>query len=739
MESATVDVKQPGIGGVPLEQYRLAFERHPHPMWVFDVDTLAFIDVNAAAIAHYGYSREEFMAMTVSDIHQLDELRPVDRRRAAHQHANGSAGVWRHRTRSGSLIDVELSSQELTFAGRHARVVLANDVTERQRAESAQRAQLAVARSLAEASSVEDASASVLEALGTTLSWDAAELWTLDPGASVLRLQASWSRPAGGRTTDGAAPARRRSDLHRAAAVPVLSGEDRLGVLEFFVLAPRDVDDALLETLTIASAQLGQFLTRKQAEQELAHQALHDPLTGLPNRTLLLDRLEVALAHSRRHGTSVAVLFLDIDNFKLINDGLGHRAGDELLCSVADRIRHVLGPADSVARFGGDEFVVIADQIERAQDAIALAQRINSVFGNSFLLEGGEQVVSTSIGIALTSGSAQQAEDLLRDADAAMYRAKARGRGRYEVFDEVMHARMLGRLRTENDLRAALRSDELGVFYQPIVELDSGGVEGVEALVRWEHPERGLLVPGDFISVAEDSGLIVPVGKWVLTEACRRAAAWQRTRGNRPLFVSVNVSPTQVTRGSLVDDVAAALAESGLEPSLLKLELTEKALIEDPDSLGETLEQLKALGVSLVLDDFGTGYSALGYLSRFPIDALKLDRSFVGRIGAGPRHSAIVQAVLDMARALGIAVVAKGVETSAQAERLRRMGCEYAQGFYFSAATAGEDLRALLSVGGLPFSDAHIEDAVLPEPAPARRRWARVFSRPLVSSTTQPT
>ena len=295
---------------------------------------------------------------------------------------------------------------------------------------------------------------------------------------------------------------------------------------------------------------------------------------------------------------------------------------------------------------------MIADQIERAQDAIALAQRINSVFGSSFGLEDGEQAVSTSIGIALAGGNGQTAEDLLRDADAAMYRAKARGRGRYEVFDEVMQARMLGRMRTENDLRAALRSDELGVFYQPIVELDGGRVAGVEALVRWQHPERGLLAPGDFISVAEDSGLIVPIGTWVLTEACRRAAALQGTCSDRQLFVSVNVSPTQIIRGSLEEHVAAALAETGVKPGLLKLELTENALIEDPDSLGETLEKLKALGVSLVLDDFGTGYSALGYLSRFPIDALKLDRSFVARISAGRHHSAIVQAVLDMARAL---------------------------------------------------------------------------------------
>jgi diguanylate cyclase (GGDEF)-like protein/PAS domain S-box-containing protein len=732
MESATVDAKQPRIGGVPLEQYRRAFEHSPHPMWVFDVDTLAFIDVNNAAIAHYGYSRDEFMAMTVSDIHQLDELRPLDRRRAARDHANGSPGVWRHRTRNGSLIDVELSSHELAFEGRRARVVLASDVTARQRAENAQLAQLAVARSLAEATTVEDASASVLQALGTTLGWDAAELWTLDRGASVLRLQASWTRPSG----DGVAYTHSE---HRAAAVPVLSGEDRLGVLEFLALTPRDVDDALVQTLTIASSQLGQFVTRKQAEQELAHQALHDPLTGLPNRTLLLDWLEVALAHSRRHDTSVAVLFLDIDNFKLINDSLGHRAGDELLCSVADRIRHVLGPTDTVARFGGDEFVVIADQIERAQDAIALAQRINSMFSSSFPLEDGEQVASTSIGIALASGSTQKAEDMLRDADAAMYRAKARGRGRYEVFDEVMQPRMLGRLRTENDLRAALRSDELGVFYQPIVELDGGRVAGVEALVRWQHPERGLLTPGDFISVAEDSGLILPIGTWVLTEACRRAAALQRRCGGGQLFVSVNVSPTQIVRGSLEEHVATALGETGVEPGLLKLELTENALIDAPDSLGETLEKLKALGVSLVLDDFGTGYSALGYLSRFPIDVLKLDRSFVARIGAGPRHSAIVQAVLDMARALGIEVVAKGVETSAQADHLRRLGCEYAQGFYFSAATAVEDLRALLSVGGLPFADAQVEGAVSPARSRGGRRWPRMFGRPLVPSSTQST
>jgi diguanylate cyclase (GGDEF)-like protein len=480
-------------------------------------------------------------------------------------------------------------------------------------------------------------------------------------------------------------------------AIPIVGSDGVLGVLEFFNRSRRPIDDGSLRTLTIASAQLGQFLERKRAEQALAYQALHDPLTGLPNRALFLDRLQISLANSRRRRGAVAVLFLDIDNFKVINDSLGHRAGDELLSMVATRITAALRPGDTVARFGGDEFVVLAEQISGVQDAVVIAERISSTFNEPFSLELGENFVSASIGIALSGSSSEEAEDLIRGADSAMYRAKDRGRGQYEVFDELMHARMLGRLRTEKDLREALRRDELTLFYQPVVKLPDGNVVGVEALLRWNHPERGLLEPAEFVPLAEDNGLILPIGRWVLLEACRQAARWRQARpGMPPISVSVNVSAMQACHGSLDRVVAEVLRETGADAHMLKLELTESVLLEETEGLHETLRNLEARGVRLVLDDFGTGYSALGYLHRFPIQGLKIDRSFVEGIESDRKRTAIAQAVIDIARALDIEVVGEGIECSRQAELLFELGCNFAQGFHFAAPAPAEQITALL-------------------------------------------
>jgi EAL domain-containing protein (putative c-di-GMP-specific phosphodiesterase class I) len=331
------------------------------------------------------------------------------------------------------------------------------------------------------------------------------------------------------------------------------------------------------------------------------------------------------------------------------------------------------------------------------QDAVVIAERISSTFNECFSLELGEVFVSASIGIALSGSSPEDAEDLIRGADSAMYRAKDRGRGQYEVFDELMHARMLGRLRTEKDLREALRRDELTLFYQPVVDLPEGNVVGVEALLRWNHPERGLLEPAEFITLAEENGLILPIGRWVLLEACRQAAHWHRTRpGRPPISVSVNVSAMQACHGSLDRLVDEVLRETGADAHMLKLELTESVLLEDTEGLHETLRNLETRGVRLVLDDFGTGYSALGYLHRFPIQGLKIDRSFVDGIESDCKRTAIAQAVIDIAKALDIEVVCEGIECPRQAELLFELGCNYAQGFYFAAPAPAEQIARLL-------------------------------------------
>ena len=720
---------------VPLEQYRLAFERNPQPMWVYDLDSLRLIAVNDAAIAHYGYSRAKFLSMTIRDLRPGDELPSLEDNLRAGSHGFERSGGWRHRKKDGTIIDVEIVSHELTFAGRRARVVLATDVTARRSAENAQRAQLVVAQRLVDSTTIDEAGPKLLDALGSTMGWDAATIWRVDGTSEVLRFDTFWSVPTADpgltaelehslrsatfRSGDGwaglawqtgepvceengppvevcpGAAALRRASLHRTVAIPIVGSNGVLGVLEFFTRIHRPIDDGSLRTLTIASAQLGQFLERKRAEQALAYQALHDPLTGLPNRALFLDRLQISLANSRRRRGTVAVLFLDIDNFKVINDSLGHRAGDELLTMVATRITAALRPGDTVARFGGDEFVVLAEQISGVQDAVVIAERISSTFNEPFSLELGENFVSASIGIALSGTSPEDAEDLIRGADSAMYRAKDRGRGQYEVFDELMHAQMLGRLRTEKDLREALRRDELTLFYQPVVDLPDGNVVGVEALVRWNHPERGLLEPAEFITLAEENGLILPIGRWVLLEACRQAARWRRARpGMPPISVSVNVSAMQAVHGSLDRVVEEVLRETGADAHMLKLELTESVLLEETDGLHETLRNLEARGVRLVLDDFGTGYSALGYLHRFPIQGLKIDRSFVDGIETDRKRTAIAQAVIDIARALDIEVV--GIECRRQAELLFELGCNYAQGFYFAPPAPAERITRLL-------------------------------------------
>jgi diguanylate cyclase (GGDEF)-like protein/PAS domain S-box-containing protein len=723
---------------VPLEQYRLAFERNPQPMWVYDLDMLTLIAVNDAAIAHYGYSRAEFLAMTIKDLRPSEEHPALDRNLNAGGGGFERSSGWRHRRRDGSIIDVEIVSHELTFAGRRARVVLATDVTARRSSENAQRAQLVVAQRLVDSSTIEEAGPKLLDALGSTMPWDAAVIWRLDDEASKLRFDTLWSVPtadpadtaqlehalraatlrkgvgwagvaweSGEPVCEENAPAAelcpgaaalRRAGLHRTVAVPIVGSDGVLGVLEFLNTTPRPIDDGSLRTLTIASAQLGQFLERKLAEQALAYQALHDPLTCLPNRALFLDRLRVSLAQSRRRSSTVAVLFLDVDNFKVINDSLGHRAGDELLSMVATRITAALRPGDTVARFGGDEFVLIADQIDGVEDAVLIAERIAATFTDPFSLALGEHFVTASIGIALSEGGAQDAEDLIRSADSAMYRAKERGRGHYEVFDELMHARMLGRLRTEKDLRAALRRDELMLYYQPVVDLPTHSVVGVEALLRWNHPERGMLAPGEFIGLAEENGLILPIGRWVLHEACRQAAQWRQSRpGAPPLSVSVNVSALQASHGSLDRVVEEILLETGADARMLRLELTESVLLEESESLHVTLDNLGAQGVALVLDDFGTGYSALGYLHRFPIQGLKIDRSFVDGIESDRKRTAIAQAVIDIARALDIEVVGEGVESPAQASLLHQLGCNYAQGFHFARPAPAAQITSLLA------------------------------------------
>jgi diguanylate cyclase (GGDEF)-like protein/PAS domain S-box-containing protein len=486
----------------------------------------------------------------------------------------------------------------------------------------------------------------------------------------------------------------------RSGLTVIIDGPDRpFGVLGVQSLTPRDFGPDDIDFLQSLANVLADALQRQTTEDRIRHRALHDALTGLPNRVLFLDRLEHALARLRRRDTKAAILFLDFDRFKLINDNLGHQVGDELLAAAAPRLRQAVRASDTVARFGGDEFGILLEDISGEREAVETAERIASVFTRPFVLAGSEHFVTTSIGIALAQGG-ELPEELIRDADAAMYRAKERGRARYELFDEVMRVRAIARLRVENDLRQALERDELGLVYQPLVSLIDRSIIGVEALLRWEHPRRGLILPSEFIPVAEEDGLIEPIGVWVLERACRQAADWHQLRPDAaPIGMSVNLSAVQVANRNFPGVVARVLRATGLDPASLSLEITESVMLRDAESPTEALPALKALGLHLILDDFGTGYSSLGYLTRLPIDAVKIDRSFVNGLGTESRDSAITEAVIAMSNALSLQVIAEGVETTRQATELSRLGCGLAQGFLFSPPLPAAEITRLLEAG----------------------------------------
>jgi len=485
-------------------------------------------------------------------------------------------------------------------------------------------------------------------------------------------------------------------ELEDAAQIHIGPAESRLGFLRVEGASSLTADDTAF--LQATANVLADAIERLRVEDDMRHQALHDPLTNLPNRTLLADRLTHALRRAMRGGC-VAVLFLDLDQFKLINDSRGHRAGDELLRAVAARLSTVMRAGDTVARFGGDEFCVVCEDIHDAVDAMRVAERIIAALERSYTLSSGEHFATASMGIALADGPGRPAEDLIREADAAMYRAKAQGHGRFALFDEIMRGDATERLLLDHDLRHALEvEDELVAHYQPIVGLPDGEIVAMEALVRWHHPVRGLVAPGEFIAIAEESGAIHALGARMLEHACSQAAHWREHLGDRPFRVSVNLSPRQISEPRLAEGVAGVLARTGLPATALALELTESALMEESELVAENLRGLKALGVGIVLDDFGTGYSSLAYLRRFPIDAIKIDRRFIAGLGRNTDDTTIVEAIVRMAAGLRIDVVAEGVETREQAAILDAMGCPHGQGYLWSRAVAPAQASMLLGL-----------------------------------------
>lgn len=531
-----------------------------------------------------------------------------------------------------------------------------------------------------------------------------------------------------------------QTGFRAAFAFPVLVGNEVTAVLEFFSPQMLEPDDALLKLMLQVGTQLSRVVERRRNERRLIHDAAHDGLTGLPNRALFLARLQHAVLRRKRNAAfKFAVLFMDLDRFKIINDSLGHRAGDQLLIQVGKRLSTVsrcgdmlarperqggLGDSageDTLARLGGDEFTLLLGDTQDVSDAVRVAERINTMLQPPFIIDGQEVCISASIGIAASAPNYHTAGEVMRDADLAMYRAKTLGKARYEIYDQTMHAQAVQRLELETALRRALQDKNFVLHYQPIVALNSETVVGFEALLRWQRTPSELVYSDSFIQVCEDTGLIVELGLWVMHEACRMMRGWQlQFPRETALTISINVSARQFAQADLVRRVGEIIEDTGIPPSCIHLEITESVTMGQVEQTIRVLNQLKALGVLLSIDDFGTGFSSLSYLQRFPIDILKIDRSFVSQIEAGSDGLQIVSTIISLAENLGMAVVAEGVETQAQMAQLQLLGCEYCQGYFFSrpvAAAAVEHMLEGLAPARLSHPNHHLATPARPAPA----------------------
>lgn len=670
----------------------------------------AVVMTNAPAQRMFGLTADEFSKLTVSDLEQVavqedgkpctPDAYPMTRcLRTLTPQQPTTLGV---RHRDGELFWATFTALPLMDPGAQETtgvMVTIVDVSERKRTERALRDSEDKYRVLVEAS---DAYVLCLDREGRVTCAN-------EQASQVLRIPLA---ELIGKTMHDIIAPEELADAHHARYIQVMETGHNLDVEDMIeaegktlwfastVVPLRDHTGEIAGVQVIArdvTSKRRAEIALRDREERSRHEALHDPLTRLPNRLLFMDRLEMEVIHTRQAATEsrFAVLCLDLDRFKNINDSLGHSAGDRLLIEFSSRLHECIGPEDTLARLGGDEFAILLRSIHDASDAIRVADRVLSLLKQPFTLRGHDVYVPTSVGIALSAASYERPEDVLRDADTAMYRAKQRGKGRYELFDAGMHAEAVALLTLENDLRRALERGEFQVYYQPVIDLRHGDITGFEALLRWNHPARGIVLPGEFIGCAEETGLIVPIGEWVLREACNQMHRWhEKYPISGRLTISVNLSGKQFSHPALIGE---ALRDSALAPSSLKLEITESVIMEDPLAASKLLEQLQRQEVQSYVDDFGTGYSSLSYLHRFPMSALKIDRSFVTNIGPGGENAAIVQTIVTLAHNLGMSVIAEGVETAAQLEILQGMGCEYGQGFYFSRAVTASAAEVMIA------------------------------------------
>ena len=644
----------------------------------------------------------------------------------------GDDGIERHLSISGDPVFDAAGA----FKGYRG---VGTDITERKRAQLRQAMEHRVTRLLSESDAPGDVMPEIIRTICEAFGFACGARLLLDEGARVMRTAEIWSvalpevaafigavhppmraESKGGLIrrvlasgepvwiADAAAeagfqraPGAAKAGLHAACALPIAFGNEILGVMEFFSRAIRPPDEVLLQSLRSIGAQIGQFMARRQAEERVHHLAHYDELTGLPNRSMFNQRLGHALAQARRNDKPLAILFVDLDRFKNINDTLGHEAGDGVLKEVAQRLQGCLREGDTVGRLGGDEFVVLVEELPEPMHVAAVAQKILAAVIRPFTAGAHEFNLTASIGISTYPGDSEDMPGLLKNADIAMYRAKEQGKNNYQFYSALMNIHTVERLALESGLRRALERNEFLLHYQPKVDIGSGRITGTEALLRWQQPgQQALTPPALFIPLAEETGLIVAIGEWVLRTACAQNQSW-REPGLPPLRVAVNLSARQFAHANLLQDVARALAETGLDPAGLELEITESMLMQDPERAVTLLRRLKDMGIHISIDDFGTGYSSLNYLKRFPLDSVKIDRSFIRDIPGDADDAAITRAIIAMAHSLRLKVIAEGVETDEQLDFLRAHGCDEMQGFHFSRALPGDEFLGLLKNGAM--------------------------------------
>lgn len=715
-----------------IEAQRLTqsmIEALPNPIFFKGTDG-CYQGVNQAWERFFGRRREDFIGKSVYDLFPSDRA-VAERMDLLDQALWRSPGSQTYEAVIPAADNVmrDVVYYKATYGRSDGEVVgligTMIDITERKQSERRREMEHAVTRVLAEAEDLREAVPRILRTVCETMGWHYGDHYVLDPELDALRRQDVWYidtpemqafddamthriiRTDQEEMTKGLirrayalrqavwiadlaseSGVRRgghiaRAGLHGAFAFPVVANNHVLGVMEFFHTEIRQPDETLLAIAQSIGSQVGQFLVRMQAEEAVKFFAMHDALTHLPNRTMFNQRLESAITHAERHRKRLAVMFIDLDRFKIINDTLGHESGDLLLREMAQRITDNLRAGDMVARLGGDEFVVLLEDVPDTGNVAVVADKLIAALSSSLVIAGREVHVTASIGICSYPQDARDIRTLMKFADIAMYRAKEQGRNTYQFYSEKFNVHSVERLTLESQLRGALDRDELVLHYQPVIDAGSGRITGMEALVRWQNPQGGLLPPAQFISIAEDTGLIVPIGAWVVRAACAQHRAWVDL-GLPPVSVAVNLSPRQFAHRYLVEDIERVLEETGCETRYLELEITEGTVMHNAAHAIELLGKLKEMGIRISIDDFGTGYSSLSYLKRFPIDSLKIDRSFVADVPHDATNTAITRAILAMAHSLGLKVVGEGVETSEQHRFLRENGCDEMQGYYFS-------------------------------------------------------